>query len=65
MSKCNVDIRTSAIKSNVFLWELANELGISEPTITRKLRAELSAEEKNRYLEAIAKISAQKNNALC
>ena len=48
MSKCNVDIRTSAIKSNVFLWEIANELGISEPTITRKLRAELSAEEKNR-----------------
>lgn len=65
MSKCNVDIRTSAIKSNVFLWEIANELGISEPTITRKLRTELSTEEKNRYLEAIAKISVQKKNASC
>lgn len=65
MSKCNIEIRQAAKDSGVFLWELANAIGVSEPTITRKMRTELPADEKGKFLEAITQIAAQKNNASC
>lgn len=59
----NNDIRATARIADVRLWEIATFLGFSEPTMTRKMRRELSEGEKKKFLEAIDKISAQKNAA--
>lgn len=61
---CNTDIRTSAKDNCVFLWEVAARLKISEPTMTRKLRRELSAEEKQRIFSLIDEIAAEKKSAV-
>lgn len=59
---CNVDIRTTAKKSGVFLYELAERLGISEPTMTRLLRKELNDSKKQELLADIADIAREKNS---
>ena len=60
---CNADVRSTAKAAGVFLWEVAEELNVSEPTITRKLRHEMTQEEKNRFAVAIKKISERKREA--
>lgn len=42
----NLDIRTEAAKSGVKLWQIAERLGITDGNFSRKLRKELTAEEK-------------------
>ena len=36
MIKKNVDVRKAAKDSGVFLWKIADKLGVSEPTVNRK-----------------------------
>ncbi|MBQ5319755.1 MAG: hypothetical protein J6K17_11735 [Oscillospiraceae bacterium] len=60
---CNADVRTTAKSAGVFLYQVAAFMGISEPTMTRKLRFELSEQEKKPIFEAIEKIA--KENASC
>lgn len=57
---CNIDIRTAAKQNGVRLWEVADRLNVSEPTITRKLRRELPADEKQRIISLIDEIAAEK-----
>ena len=52
MKKANQDIRDYAAKKGVYFWEIAMELGISEPTMTRWMRVELP-EDKRREIEWI------------
>lgn len=59
----NCDIRTAAKQKCVRLWELAERLRISEPTMTRKLRRELPADEKQRIFALIDEIAAEKQGA--
>jgi len=56
----NQDLRATARAKNVCLWEIADKLNISEPTMTRKLRRELSAAEKTEILAIIDELSAAK-----
>ena len=56
----NQDIRIAAKQNGVRLWEVADRLNVSEPTITRKLRRELPADEKQRIISLIDEISAEK-----
>ena len=58
--KANRDIRDYAKIKGVFLWEIAEKVGISEPTITRRLRRELPIAEKKRFFEVINEIAAEK-----
>ena len=58
----NNEIRTKAKEKSVKLWQIADALKISEPTITRKLRHELPEEEKNKILALIDEI-AEKESA--
>ena len=56
----NSDVRTAAKSAGVFLYEVAVAMGISEPTMTRKLRFELSDNEKKPIFEAIERIRTEK-----
>ena len=42
----NLDIRRLAKAEGIPLWRCAEAMGISEPTLTRRLRRELSSDEK-------------------
>lgn len=59
----NNDIRETAKEKNVRLWEIADRLRISDPTMTRKLRKELTDREKAFYFDIIDQIAAEKENA--
>lgn len=53
----NLDIRAAAKESGVRLWEIADELGILDVSFSRKLRKELSAEEKTKIYAIISRLS--------
>lgn len=55
----NLDVRTYAKEKGVYLYEVAEALNISEPTIMRWLRAELTDERKAAIIEAIDRVAAQ------
>lgn len=55
----NLDIRAAARGKGVYLYEVAEIMGISEPTLMRWLRADLMDERKAAILEAIDKVAAQ------
>ena len=57
----NTDVRETAKKKDVRLWEIAEYLNVSDPTMTRKLRRELPANEKQRILAIIDEIAAAKH----
>ena len=59
----NNEIRKAAKTNGVFLWQVAERLKISEPTMTRKLRRELSPDEKQRIFAMIDEIAAEKKSA--
>ena len=56
----NSDVRICAIENGVHLWELADQLGISPETLSRKLRRELVPEDKERMIQAIRVIAAKR-----
>ena len=55
----NNDIRAAAATKSVKLWQIAEELGISDSSFSRKLRKELSTEEMNHIFEIIDKLSQE------
>lgn len=57
--KANLRIRDMAKRKNVKLWEIAQSLGISEPTITRWLRISLSPEKEKTIIDAINAIAKE------
>lgn len=59
MERANGDIRAEAKSAGVTLWAVAEEIGISEATLTRRLRLELGEAEKGHIRAAIASISAR------
>lgn len=59
--RANLDIRAAAKSAGVKLWEIADHLKISEPSITRKLRHELPQAEKERIFSIIEEIAKEEN----
>lgn len=55
----NQDIRQAAVSSDVRLWRIADALGIADCSLSRKLRRELSADEKERIMRIIEKLSKE------
>jgi DNA-binding Lrp family transcriptional regulator len=55
----NMDIRLKAKGSGVPLWKLAESMGISEPTLTRRLRVELLEDEKNKLAKLIEELAVE------
>ena len=60
----NSDVRTAAKNAGVFLYQIAAAMGISEPTMTRKLRFELSDNEKKPIFEVIERIRTEKKEGV-
>ena len=56
----NIKLREYAKTNNVYLWEIALKMNVSEPTITRKFRRELSDEETSKIMHLIKQISKEK-----
>ncbi len=57
--RANQDIREAISAKKIRVWQLADLLGISENTLIRKLRYELSDEEKKRVFEVIQKAEVE------
>ena len=53
----NQDIRQAAKSAGVRLWEIADAYGMNDGNFSRKLRKELTAEEKTKIMGIIAKLS--------
>lgn len=61
--KKNEDIRAKAQQKNVYLYEIADVLGVSEPTFIRWLRKELSDAKKVDVYAAIDIIAEQRKES--
>lgn len=59
----NQKIRETAKEKGVALWQVADKINISEPTMTRKLRHELSKDETERILSIISELAEEKESA--
>lgn len=55
-SKPNRDIRLAVADEGFYLWQLAAELGITDGTLSKKLRRELSENEKQDCFAAIERM---------
>lgn len=56
---CNIDVRRAAAGNGVRLWQVADALGIADTQLSRKLRKELTSEEKQKIFEIIQNISSE------
>lgn len=59
MEKANNDIRVAARENGVFLYLIAERLGIQESYLCKKMRHELSASEKKKVMEIIEELSRE------
>ncbi|MDE6592599.1 MAG: hypothetical protein K2K57_06000 [Oscillospiraceae bacterium] len=62
MSTSNADIRTAAKNAGVYLYQIAAKIGVSEPTMTRKMRYEMTASKKANVLSVIEKLRLEKED---
>ncbi len=58
---CNKDIKLKAAGSGVPLWKVADQLGIADTSLSRKLRKELPAEEKEKIFDIIDQLAAERS----
>lgn len=58
----NIDVRQRVKSAGMKLWQVADALGVSEPTMTRKLRHELDQEEKAQIFRIIDQIAKEENH---
>ena len=64
MLQSNGKIRNAARIMDVPYWCIAYRLGMAPETFSRKLRFELSPEEQERVLQAIAEIAAERREGV-
>lgn len=56
----NDDISIACIKNHVLKYEVANKLGITDTSLSRKLRTELTKEEKEKIFKIIETIRKER-----
>lgn len=59
----NLDIRLMAAGHGIKLWQIADSLGISDCTFSRKLRKEISESEKQEIFAIIEELTRRDGNA--
>ncbi|MGM9628990.1 MAG: hypothetical protein ACI3V4_13040 [Faecousia sp.] len=60
----NVEIRSAFMKAGIKQWQVAETLGISETTFSKKLRHELPQDEKKNILTIIDRMAQKKLEAV-
>lgn len=60
MSTVNAEIRRAAKSAGVRLWRVAERLGINDGNFSRKLRRELPPEEREKILDIIKDLAAER-----
>ena len=55
----NLDIRAEAVSRGVRLWRVAEELGIADASLSRKLRKELPQDQKEKIFDIIRRLSEE------
>ena len=60
MTTSNKDIKTTARKKGVYLWEVAEKLNIIDCNFSRKLRHELPEAEKQEIYKIIDELAEEK-----
>lgn len=63
MTKANADIRAELKAKNVPVYAVADVMGVHENTVFRRLRHELSEQEKQEFNRIIHELSVQNTNA--
>lgn len=58
---CNKEIREAAKQAGVCLWQIAERLGVNDGNFSRKLRRELSENDRTRVMEIIAELAKEAN----
>lgn len=53
----NIDIRQAAKAANIKLWEIADECGYSDVAFSKKMRHELSIDEKKNIFTVIQRLT--------
>ena len=53
----NIDIREAARSRGIYLWQIADALGIIEMSFSRRMRRELPPEDKAKVLQIIRNLS--------
>ena len=61
-SKANLDIRQHARHKGVFLWQIADEYGVSPETLNKRMRHELNDGDKKEMMNIIEKIAKEQNS---
>lgn len=56
----NVEIRKAAKQAGVCLWQVAERVGVNDGNFSRKLRRELPTEERDKILEIINELAAER-----
>ena len=64
MMRANMEIRNSAKKSGIRLWEVAAACGVNDGNLSRKLRFELPQEEKGKILAIIDRLAQEKREVV-
>lgn len=62
--KANKEIREHAKNKGIFLWEIAEIVGVNDGNFSRKLRRELSESEKQEIIKIIDELAEKKAAAL-
>ena len=52
----NLEVRTAIRNAGLYQWQVGEYLGLSESAVCRKLRKELTNEERERFLTAIREL---------
>lgn len=58
----NLDIRRKAAGAGVYLWQIADALGIADATLSRKLRKEFSDEDRERIYHIIDQLAREEHH---
>lgn len=59
LERKNADIRRAAASAGVKLWQIAEGLGVNDGNFSRRLRRELSADEKEKIFQIIDNFKEQ------
>lgn len=61
---CNMEIRIAAKSAGVCLWQVAEACGVNDGNFSRKLRKELTEDEKKKLLAIIDRLAKDKKEVI-